>query len=211
MATRADLTVFVHNPNLNVWNNDIIQGLVNQYNITQIEATRIVNQVNELTITTLNEFLRSTALINMLYPLNCNSLSYELKVDPQRFLQPSLFISRYLELNGAKLFNVFPLTKTSIPASFPIDTRSLRSIVFNQLSIAEARYLRNNNLFDLAQEVNNYSPQQQNFFWTMFTHIGTGKFKKPGYSFNNIIHTDSFNCSIEFVRNDQVGKVFKAD
>ncbi|KAL0221200.1 hypothetical protein RCL1_001054 [Eukaryota sp. TZLM3-RCL] len=210
-ATRADLTVFVNNPSLNVWNNDIIQGLVNQYNITQIEATRIVNQVNELTITTLNEFLRSTALINMLYPLNCDNLSYELKVDPQKFLQPSSFISRYLELNGAKPFNVFPLTKTSIPTSFPIDRRTLRSIVFNQLSLAEARYLRNNNLFDLAQEVNNYSPQQQNFGWTMFTHIGTGKFKKPGYSFNNVIHTDGFNCSIEFVHNDQVGKVFKAD
>ncbi|KAL0216908.1 hypothetical protein RCL1_007391 [Eukaryota sp. TZLM3-RCL] len=76
-ATRADLTVFISNPNLNVWNNDIIQGLVNQYSITQIEATRMVNQVNELTITTLNEFLRSTALINMLYPLNCDNLSYE--------------------------------------------------------------------------------------------------------------------------------------
>ncbi|KAL0217200.1 hypothetical protein RCL1_007683 [Eukaryota sp. TZLM3-RCL] len=45
----------------------------------------------------------------------------------------------------------------------------------------------------------------------MFTHIGTSKLTKPGYSFNNIIHTDGFNCSIEFVRNDQVGKVFKAD
>ncbi|KAL0221595.1 hypothetical protein RCL1_001449 [Eukaryota sp. TZLM3-RCL] len=96
-ATRADLTV---------WNNDIVQGLVNQYNITHIEATRIVNQVNQLTVTTLNEFLRSTALNNILYPLNCNILSCELKVDPQRFLQPSLFISRYLELNGAKPFNV---------------------------------------------------------------------------------------------------------
>ncbi|KAL0213296.1 hypothetical protein RCL1_006922 [Eukaryota sp. TZLM3-RCL] len=211
-STRADLKTFVNIPNLNVWNNDIIQGLVNQYNITQIEATRIVNQVNQLTITTLNEFLRSTALINMLYPLNCDNLSYELKVDPERFLQPSLFISRYLELNGAKPFNVFPLTKTSIPTSFPIGTRTLRSLVFNALSDAEVRYLRSNSLLDLNETVVRYSPQQQNFFWTMFTHIGTGKFKKPGYSFNNIIHTDGFNCSIEFVRNEKkVGKVFKAD
>ncbi|KAL0212566.1 hypothetical protein RCL1_006192 [Eukaryota sp. TZLM3-RCL] len=120
-------------------------------------------------MTTLNEFLRSTTLINMLYPPNCTNLSCELKVDPQRFLQPLLFISRYLELNGAKPFNVFPLTKTSIPTAFPIDTRTLRSIVFNQLSLAEARYLRKNNLFDLEKEVARYSPQQQNFFWTMFT------------------------------------------
>ncbi|KAL0221559.1 hypothetical protein RCL1_001413 [Eukaryota sp. TZLM3-RCL] len=209
-ATRANLTVFVNNPNLNVWNNDIIQGLVNQYEITQIEATRSVNQVNPLTITTLNEYLRSTALINMLYPLNCDNLSYELKVDPQRF-QPSVFISRYLELNGEKPFNFFPLTKTSILTSFPIDTRTLRSLVFNALSDAEVRYLRRNSLLDLNETVVRNSPQQQNFFWTMFTHIGTGKFKKQGYSFNNIIHTDGFKCSIEFVRHDQVGKVFKAD
>ncbi|KAL0217695.1 hypothetical protein RCL1_008275 [Eukaryota sp. TZLM3-RCL] len=134
---RADLTTFVNNPNLNVWNNDIIKGLVNQHNITQIEAIRIVIQVNQLTITTLNEFLRSTALINILYPLNCDNLSYELKVVPQGFLQLPLFISRYLEFNGAKPFNFFPLARTNIPTSFPIDTRTLRSIVFDQLSDAE--------------------------------------------------------------------------
>ncbi|KAL0220299.1 hypothetical protein RCL1_000153 [Eukaryota sp. TZLM3-RCL] len=206
-GSRVDLTAFATSQDYHDWNESIIVSIMSKFNVSRNEATRTISIINEYNVPLLTEFLDDDDLLNLLYPLECaNGLKQKLHDDPQSFLKASIFISRYLELHESKPFHVIPLSKGNVPSFFPIDTRTLWSIIKNNvLNQHQVETLQNQNLFDLQSTVVRYTPQQQNDFWSIFTNIGTGKLRKPGYTFNNIIHTDGFSVSVEFVRNDLVG------
>ncbi|KAL0213151.1 hypothetical protein RCL1_006777 [Eukaryota sp. TZLM3-RCL] len=207
-GSRVDLTEFANNQDYNDWNESIIVSIMNKFNVSRHQAARTISIINEYNLPLLTEFLDDDDLLNLLYPLECvNGLKQKLHDDPQSFLKSSIFISRYLELHESKPFNVIPLSKGNVPSFFPIDTRTLWSIIKNNVpNQQQAQTLQNQNLFDIQTDVFRYTPQQQNYFWSIFTNIGTGKLRKSGYTFNNIIHTDGFSVSVEFVRNDLVGQ-----
>ncbi|KAL0225256.1 hypothetical protein RCL1_003168 [Eukaryota sp. TZLM3-RCL] len=51
-----------------------------------------------------------------------------------------------------------------------------------------------------------FSPDEQTNYWGQFIDLTTRPFKKKFHHFNNIIHTDGINLTIEFCRVDERGK-----
>ncbi|KAL0235187.1 hypothetical protein GEMRC1_001769 [Eukaryota sp. GEM-RC1] len=124
----------------------------------------------------------------------------ELEKKPQLFMPAAITMNRYVKEKEEAAFHWFPAVTTVIPGYFPIDTRTLWSIVRQNKKTKDLKLMNN------QAEVTKFKPKDQHDFWKMFVNFDLKEFKKKDYVFNNIILSDGQNCSIELVRRDFAGE-----
>ena len=123
-----------------------------------------------------------------------DSVYYDIRCDPQKFLKPMIFINSELERlstedNPIKLFNVLPLRTSVIPSYVTFDTTSLVHLFIK----TDAKKYTDN--------INKYKEE----LWKKFFHTKKRVFKKNGYEFHYMIKTDGIACSILFDKVDELG------
>ncbi|KAL0227463.1 hypothetical protein RCL1_003607 [Eukaryota sp. TZLM3-RCL] len=163
-------------------------------------------------------FFTQFAFLNAIFPssitnqrgqqVNVTELLPAVNSSPQSFLNASLLLSREIELLGGTPFNVLPLTTKNVPGFFTLDTRSLNllisEVVEEQDEIDDEEGHQNE--LNVNKQVQKFSPDEQTNYWGQFIDLTTKPFKKKFHHFNNIIHTDGINLTIEFCRVDERGK-----
>jgi len=122
------------------------------------------------------------------------SLMYHVKAKPLDFLPMLIRLSTNLEKNNHKPINCFPLRKNIIPKYIPLDTTTIIHLLFDKKldrKMIRNEYLRNGNTKRKASTI-----------WKFLFKTDNRCFKKKGYTFNNMIYTDGYGCSILLIRND---------
>ncbi|KAL0212750.1 hypothetical protein RCL1_006376 [Eukaryota sp. TZLM3-RCL] len=184
------------------------------------DKLQIENESLSLSASTMSfsSFFTQFAFLNAIFPasitnqrghqVNVTKLLPAVNSSPQSFLNTSLILSREIELLGGTPFNVLPLTTKNVPGFFTLDTRSLNllisEVVEEQDEIDDEEAHQNE--LNVNKQVNKFSPEEQTNYWGQFIDLTTKPFKKKFHHFNNIIHTDGINLTIEFCRVDEHGK-----
>ena len=138
-----------------------------------------------------------------------DSVNYDVKCDPQSYLQALFYISKTLEtmnetikynnqINGSdtkliRLFNVMPLRTNIVPKNICLDTGGLISTFIKEGAKKQFKtFKEDNNQYDL---------------WNKFFHLEKRVFKKGNkYKFNFMIRTDGISCSVVFKKINDNGK-----
>ncbi|KAL0216858.1 hypothetical protein RCL1_007341 [Eukaryota sp. TZLM3-RCL] len=170
-------------------------------------------------LSSLYKLLRNQfAFLNAIFPVSItNQRGHQVNVtellpavnsSPRSFLNASLILSREIESLGGTPFNVLPLTTKNVPGFFTLDTRLLNllisEVVEEQDEIDDEEAHQNE--LNVNKQVNKFSPEEQTNYWGQFIDLTTKPFKKKFHHFNNIIHTDGMNLTIQFCRVDERGK-----
>jgi hypothetical protein len=128
-----------------------------------------------------------------------NNLAYDVKIDPQRYLLPSLIINKKIEELTYRPFQVIPQR-----------TFGLKNITLNTSGLVEV-------LADHAQEIyrvgysdmKNNTKQYQKHAWIEVLKLeNRGIFQHPKHVFYNQIQTDGFSFSFLFIRKDYQNKTY---
>jgi len=128
-----------------------------------------------------------------------NNLAYDVKLDPQKYLLPSLIINKRIEELGCRPFQVIPQR-----------TFGIKNITLNTSGLVEV-------LADHAQEIYsvgytemiNHTRQYQKHAWIEVLKVeNRGIFKHPKHIFFNQIQTDGISCSLLFIRKDYYRKTY---
>lgn len=135
--------------------------------------------------------------------LEKNSIQYDIKVYPQDYLKPLIYIGKSLEeinlsrddKNKIRLFNFIPLRTNIVPKSICLDTPSI---------------IQNLLCKDTGKELKNYKKDNnQNKIWNTYFKLDKKVFRKNKYKFNYMIRTDAVSVSILFIRLQNNGKPMK--
>ena len=129
-----------------------------------------------------------------------DSLYYDIQCSPQDYLPFMMKMMMELESQELKINNVFPQRSEIIPKHIPIDTASLIYILRRRKDHgSQNKFTRNGNLVKRQDEI-----------WKFFFRTERQCFRKKGYSFHHMIHTDGVSCKTRsvrlMIRNDQIGK-----
>jgi hypothetical protein len=137
-----------------------------------------------------------------------NSLHYDIKVNPQKYLISMFYISNEFEkinkineeknktldndnqIKQIRLFNVLPLRTNIISKNICLDTCGL---IMN--------FMENpTNLLKTYKQDN-----LQTKIWNLFLNLDKSSYRKQSYKFHHMIRTDGVSCSILFIRTDEYG------
>jgi hypothetical protein len=133
--------------------------------------------------------------------LKKDSVYYDIKVSPQDYLHPMLYMMKAVEARGASVNNTCPLRSEIIPKHFRLDTTSLIKLCLTaeQGHGTQEEYLTDGNRVRRQAEVWGY------FFKTekKCFHMGDDA---HAHTFDHQIETDGVSCSILLKRRDLVGK-----
>jgi hypothetical protein len=121
-----------------------------------------------------------------------DSLYYDLQCDPQKYLPCMIRIMKEIENGGQKIYNIFPMRTSVTRHSVTLDTFSLVKLL--EPDRTKTTYY-SEHISECADEI-----------WGKFFSIEKRYFRKKGYSFHHMIHTDGVSCSIHFIREDLKGK-----
>lgn len=105
--------------------------------------------------------------------------------EPQKFIKYMIYMNKYIETIGCKMFQFFPLRTNIIPKYIMIDTKSLIEIFINN-------------------NVNNYLTKiesDKKDIWNTFFKLEHKIFSVNNYSFDYSISTDGYTASIRFIHN----------
>lgn len=106
-----------------------------------------------------------------------------LKVNPQRFIKPMIYMNISLEEQGLKQFQFLPLRTSSVPAYIEIDTTVLTDL------------FGKNGLKGTVDET-------KDAVWSNLFKIHKKAFKQKGFRFDYAILTDGVGVSIRFISDD---------
>ena len=131
-------------------------------------------------------------------PLKNNNINYDLKCSPQDYLPCMIYIMRFVESKGYKLYNVFPMRTESIPKYITLDTASLAALL-----IHDPKYFPPS--CKAKKDIMSNIGVHKDYIWRLFFNIDMRCFERNGYEFKYMIETDGVGCSILFVRDDLKG------
>jgi len=118
-----------------------------------------------------------------------NSIPYDIKVTPQRYLKSMIMINEKIQELGTerdceyKLFHALPLRTSIVPRYITIDTATIVSLFLK----TPGEYLKD--LSDLSDII-----------WSSVFNLEESLFKRSSCKFNYMIKTDGVGCSILFER-----------
>lgn len=120
-----------------------------------------------------------------IFPNECKKKTYEDDIisDPQKYLKHMIIMNAKLEALEGKLYHVLPLRTESIIKYITIDTKIL---ILHVLEDKEKK-----------QYLDNLTTREDQV-WEKYFKTNNKMFRKKGYKFNHIIHTDGVGTSILF-------------
>eukprot|EP01135_Chromosphaera_perkinsii_P010845 Nk52_evm2s2256 gene=Nk52_evmTU2s2256 len=118
-------------------------------------------------------------------PFEKNSVKYNVKSEPQKFLKCMIYMMEEVEKRGRKTLSPFPMRTSSIPCHTTIDTTA---VVKMFMESSKQRAENMNNMKSKEDEIWNY------FFKTEMKWFQ----KNNGWKFGHMIFTDGVSCSILF-------------
>jgi hypothetical protein len=124
-----------------------------------------------------------------------DNLYYDLQCTPQDYLPCMIRMMKEVELEGAMIYNVFPMRNDVIPHSIKLDTTTLVHLLFTDKQGKKHHYLTEGNL-----------KKNEDKIWGFFFRTERKCFNKPQYSFHHMIETDGVSSSILMLRIDMIGK-----
>lgn len=112
-----------------------------------------------------------------------NNYSFDIKVNPQKYLKHMIWMNIELESLDKKLFQILPLQNSMIPTYIDIDTNSII-----ELFITNGTNKYKDSITD-----------SKKYLWNSIFKINQ---KLKGYSFDYNIATDGLTVSLRFIKND---------
>ena len=140
----------------------------------------------------------------LLIPTNYEeSIPYDLKVDPQKYIKYMIYMNNELEIIGRKQFHCFPLRTDLVPKFIRLDTASLLELMYD----TDTKKMRDN-LKAYKKEIWNKIFKMSN---KMFKYGKKDNLEDNEniYVFDYAIMTDGISIVSLFVRRDQFEKIFK--
>ena len=117
------------------------------------------------------------------------SYTYDIEINPQKYIKHMLWMNLTLESKEQKLFQVVPLRTDSTPKHIEIDSKA----------IVQLFKIPNQGIY-----LDNISKYRK-FLWRKYTYVPSKRGKE--YFFDYTILTDGYSCSIRYVEKSQKGKV----
>jgi len=114
-----------------------------------------------------------------------NNYSFDIKVNPQKYLKHMIWMNIEIESLDKKLFQILPLQNSMIPTYIDIDTNSII-----ELFITNGTNKYKDSITD-----------SKKYLWNSIFKINQ---KLKGYSFDYNIATDGFTVSLRFIKNDLI-------
>ena len=118
-----------------------------------------------------------------------NSIAYDVKVEPLKYLPYMITMNRELEKIGKKQFHCFPLRNSTVPKSIDIDTAAL-------LELLKDKDTKNSRSGENAIE------NSKNSLWNEYFNLKKDLFKyTKEYTFDHSIKTNGISISTRFILN----------
>ena len=120
------------------------------------------------------------------------SIPYDVKVRPLFYLKFMMQMCYFLEERGSKLFQCIPQRTEIIPKYVLFDTTGIFDLLCpthdnRGLPIRKTEWIK-------------HIVEHQDAIWRLFLNLDHPVFKQKGYTFNYQIRTDSFGCSLMFIK-----------
>lgn len=138
---------------------------------------------------------------NFLYPEKITkSVAYDVKKDPQKYLQYSFYINSKIEEFGKRNFQVIPQRNNIVPKNIVLNTSAISDYIGTKLP----------NLFSYGKsELVLNCKKYQKHIWSKILKIEKNSiFKQKEYVFYNQITTDGFSCGLLFILKKYKDKEF---
>jgi hypothetical protein len=128
-----------------------------------------------------------------------NNLAYDVKIDPQRYLLPSLIINKKIEELTYRPFQVIPQR-----------TFGLKNITLNTSGLVEVLADHTQEIYSVGySDMKNNTKQYQKHAWIEVLKLeNRGIFQHPHHVFYNQIQTDGVSCSLLFIRKEYQNKTY---
>lgn len=136
-----------------------------------------------------------------LYPEKVKkSVAYDVKTNPQKYLQYSFYINSKIEELGKKVFQIVPQRNNIVP----------KNIVLNTSSISDYIGTKSPNLFSYSKgELLLNCRKHKKHIWSKILKIEKRNiFNNKDYVFYNQITTDGFSCGLLFILKKYKNKEF---
>jgi len=129
-------------------------------------------------------------------------LIYDVKVNPQKYINLAISINKSITVTGSKCYQVIPQRSSLVP----------RHIILNTSGLTEVINDKNKKVFDFGYtEMIHNTKEYQDYLWkTILVHNFNKKYKSKNYKFYNQISTDGFSASLLFIRTDLYNKEYGA-
>ena len=118
------------------------------------------------------------------------SLAYDAKANPQRYLFSSFYMNDVLEDMKCKLFQPLSLRTSIVPHHITFDTSAIMNFFAEKRGKADL--LKN-------------QAEKRKEFWNKFFNLDKPVFRQKGYDFNFLLQTDGVGVSLLFVHKDYMG------
>lgn len=128
-----------------------------------------------------------------------NNLAYDVKINPQRYLLPSLIINKKIEELTYRPFQVIPQK-----------TFGIKNITLNTSGLVEILSDHSKEIYSVDYSVmkNNIKQYQKHAWIEILKLENKGIFKHPQHVFYNQIQTDGVSCSLLFIKKDYYNKTY---
>ncbi|KAL0211084.1 hypothetical protein P9112_009382 [Eukaryota sp. TZLM1-RC] len=202
--------LFHHPENISDHLDDEFFDICEQHDIRNNEHRDIFKGLIEPVTCQIQQLVTDGNLIDNIFPVDLHFLADAVEKDPQIFLTPAITIAQFISSREGKPYHISPVSTTVGPGYFPIDTRTIWTIIRQTLhdDLSANQTLK---MVNTLAQVTRFKPPEQFDFWSNILDLNQPMFKQKSYKFNNIIHTDGFNIAVEFVRRDLEGQKCKPD
>jgi hypothetical protein len=167
----------------------------------EIKAIKIdlINCQTQLSLPKYHNWLQEQ--IKILFPFKfVKSISYDVKVSPQKYLASALYINIQIEKMGMKPYQVIPQRKDLVPRHITLNTSGLIEVIGDHQKEIYS--------FGYTQMLTNIKKYQKHAWQEILKLENKRIFKRKGYIFYNQIQTDGFSASLLFIREDLYYKTY---
>ncbi|KAL0223640.1 hypothetical protein P9112_003030 [Eukaryota sp. TZLM1-RC] len=194
-------SLFHHPENTSDLLDDEYFDLCEQHDIRNNELRNIFQGLIEPFTCQIENRVTDENFVDNIFPVDIHFLADAVEKDPQLFPKPAIRIAQYISSREKNPYHISPVSTTVGPGYFPIDTRTIWTTIRQTLMddlLPDQRF----KMVNTQAQITKFKPPEQFDFWSNILDLNQPIFKQKSYKFNSIIHTDGFNITVEFVRQD---------
>ncbi|KAL0208991.1 hypothetical protein P9112_011578 [Eukaryota sp. TZLM1-RC] len=170
-------SLFHHPENISDLLNDEFFDLCEQYDIRNNELRDIFKGLIEPFTGQIENLVTDENLVDNIFPVDIHFLADAVEKDPRIFLIPAIIIAQNIVSREKKPYHISPVSTTVGPGYFPIDTRTLWTMIRQTLMDDLLTDQRLKTVNTLAQ-VHRLKPPEQFDFWSNILDLNQQIFKQ---------------------------------
>ncbi|KAL0214365.1 hypothetical protein P9112_006549 [Eukaryota sp. TZLM1-RC] len=170
-------SLFHHPENISDLLNEEFFDLYEQHDIRNNELRDIFEGLIEPLTCQIENLVSDENLVDNIFPVAIHFLADAVEKDPQIFLKPAITIAQYISSREGKPYHISPVSTTVGPVDFPIDTRTIWTII-RQTLMDDLLPNQRSKMANTQAQVHRFKPPEQFDFWSNILDLHQPMFKQ---------------------------------